>query len=324
LKYIIQRFLLFILLEAFVFSLLLFVSANSDLAALILSRIDDNINADLVTGKGKLIHTDLRFSDIENYRDVDILIVGSSVSYTSFDTRVFERYGYKTFNMATAAQTPINSYYLLRMYINHLNPKLIVMECFWNQFAMPVESTIDLIGNAPMSKDIMEMTFAASHISTINALIVRWLCFKDRQEIKITPGQIVKFTDHSTKKFCYISGGSTLFKGHWEPREIKMQHKDIFKPGLKYLERTINLARSKGITVILVSPPITKEMLESVANYDEIISSIEEFAFRNEVTYINFHETGIDSREGFMDQLHLNIEGAELFTEKFIHNLQEQ
>ena len=48
------------------------------------------------------------FQEVRRHEDVDIVFVGSSHAYRSFDPRFFAREGLTTFNIGTRAQTPLN------------------------------------------------------------------------------------------------------------------------------------------------------------------------------------------------------------------------
>ncbi|MFQ5607599.1 MAG: hypothetical protein ACE5GA_06610, partial [Candidatus Zixiibacteriota bacterium] len=72
-----------------------------------------------------------RFREIEGARDVDILFLGSSHSYASFDPRVFSESALSSFNMGSASQSPLNTYSLLKRYYERLNPKVVVYEVYF-------------------------------------------------------------------------------------------------------------------------------------------------------------------------------------------------
>ena len=59
------------------------------------------------TTMGNKGHLCSRIKDIRNYHDVDILFLGSSHSYRTFDTRTYEAAGYHCFNLGSSIQTPM-------------------------------------------------------------------------------------------------------------------------------------------------------------------------------------------------------------------------
>jgi len=77
---------------------------------------------------------------------VDILFLGSSHSYRGFNPQYFS--GYKTFNLGSSAQTPIQTNLLLKRYLHQLNPKTIVYEVYPISLSIDgVESSSDIIAN---------------------------------------------------------------------------------------------------------------------------------------------------------------------------------
>jgi len=301
----------------------LFILANSGLLAKVMSRADNNVNAHIIVGERKLFDTEIRLQDIENYRDVDVLLIGSSITYSGYNKMIFEKNGLNAFNLGTAAQSPMNSYFLLRKYVEKFNPELILVECFWNQFADPSESTIDLIASVPLNEEFNEMALATRHINAINAVLIKVLSFKNKPIPEISMGEDIDFFNDGEKIFTYVSGGFRRMYGIWEPKELDLQTKEFYKPGLEYLKRIADLTCEREIEMILVSPPVSKEIINSLANYDEIIKEINTFADRIGIRYLNFHNLDLVSSNVFYDQLHLNHVGAEVFTEALFEKLTE-
>ena len=69
----------------------------------------------------------LRFNEVRLYENLDILFIGSSHAYRTFDPRFFNSMGLRTFNLGSTAQTPLNTYYLLKIYAKSLNPIAFVI-----------------------------------------------------------------------------------------------------------------------------------------------------------------------------------------------------
>ena len=65
---------------------------------------------------------------------VDVLILGSSHAYRGFDVRIFGEAGYKTFNLGSSSQSPIQTYLLLKRYLDLLKPKLVIYEVYPTTF----------------------------------------------------------------------------------------------------------------------------------------------------------------------------------------------
>ncbi len=117
-------------------------------------------------------HIALRFEELRSVRDIDVLFIGSSHSLRTFDPRYFERQGIRAFNLGTANQTPLNTYYLLRRYLPQLNPRVVVIEAYWETLAINgVEGTIFITGNRGPGWDTWGMALATRHPMALNAQI---------------------------------------------------------------------------------------------------------------------------------------------------------
>lgn len=121
----------------------------------------------------------------------------------------------------------------------------------------------------------------------------------------------------------YPTGFEPPAKIVWDNHLEDMQHqypkgyKFIIDPlRSKYLKKTIDLAKSKGITVILYESPVLKESLSSVVNRDEVIMEIKKIAENAGVTYKQFDDLPLsNSRDFFISSLNLNTKGIKIFND---------
>src|SRR5690606_10648065 len=117
-------------------------------------------------------HLNTRVKEIPNYKNVDILILGSSHAYRGFDTRIFKRNGIKAFNLGSSSQSPIQSHVLLSQYLDDLNPKLIVLEVYVGTLEIDgVESSLDLAANNKMDWNYIKTLPDLKNIKSINSAI---------------------------------------------------------------------------------------------------------------------------------------------------------
>src|SRR5690554_449999 len=114
-------------------------------------------------------HLNTRIKEIPNYKDIDILILGSSHAYRGFDTRVFKKHGINAFNLGSSAQSPIQTYILLNQYLDELNPKLVVLEVYAGVLELDgVESSLDLAANNKMDKYYYQTLKDIRNLQTYN------------------------------------------------------------------------------------------------------------------------------------------------------------
>ena len=103
-------------------------------------------------------HLFSRTKEIPNYKNPDVLFLGSSHAYRGFDPRVFDQAGIASFNLGSSSQT--------------LQPKFIVFDVFPIVFQLDgIESTADLISCDHIDASICKMAFKSGNVKVINTLI---------------------------------------------------------------------------------------------------------------------------------------------------------
>jgi hypothetical protein len=261
---------------------------------------------------GSYGHLYSRISDIKNYNNVDILILGSSHAYRGFDTRIFSKNGYKTFNLGSSAQTPIQTKAFLDRYLDKLNPKLIIYEVYPNTFALDgVESSLDIIANDKNDFHSLEMAFKINNIKTYNTLVYGFICD--------LLGSNTSFSEPSIKgDDNYISGGFVEKKlSFYQPKDFKKEKLLLRDSQLESFSKIVQLLKTKKIKLILVYAPIPK------VNYYRVINSkYFDSIMRKHATYYNFNELiSLNDSLHFYDSNHLNQNGVEIFNKELIELL---
>ena len=100
-----------------------------------------------------------RLTEASRTKDVDILFLGSSHCYRTFDTRFYASRGLRTFNLGTSNQTPLQSEMLLHLYLDTLRPRMVVLEVHPDVVGNDgVESSIYLSGSLRPSVPLARMT----------------------------------------------------------------------------------------------------------------------------------------------------------------------
>lgn len=253
----------------------------------------------------------MRMKEISNYRNVDILFVGSSHCYRSFDPRFYQARGLNVFNMGSTSQSPVNSYFLLKKYLPDLNPGLVVIEVYWEVMEENgLESALDLLSNAEMSPQLIEMALAVGDFRAVNALLIRLL----------NPNyDLTGITPEIDEKDSYIEGGfverisakkSYINKS---PAKSKFNAKQIY-----FLEKTIELLQERHCTVLLASQPVPEETIEWCSNYKEAAGVLKNIAKAHNISYIDYNsKVRLDREKYYYDSHHLNQRGAEIFNSVF-------
>ncbi len=260
--------------------------------------------------------TMLTFREVVEYRDLDILFLGSSHANRSFDPRFFDRFGLRTFTLGTLSQTPLNTYYLMRDHLDRLDPKLVVYEVYWGVLSMGGgESAIDLLGNAPLTGNMVRMALATRNARVFNTLARKVL---DRNAPPLEEVVPTLRRDDTYRGRGYVER-SLDSEGS---RRFPQDRIDLERRQLRYLERGIRFVREAGAEVVLVVQPLPKETIAAIGNYNEIDRTLRALAAQNEIAYIDFNESlQLDSHRFFFDFHHLNQRGVEVFLPRLYDEL---
>lgn len=260
-------------------------------------------------------HLYSRLSEVKNYGDVDILFLGSSHAYRGFDTRVFQKNGYKSFNLGSSSQTPAQTKVLLNRYFERLNPKLVIYEVYPTIFTLDgVESSLDIIANDKNDSESLKMALKINNIKTYNTLVYAFM--------NDLFGFNKSFSESAVKgSDKYVPGGYVEKEiGFYQPSELEKKEISILDYQLENFSEIVQLVENKNIELILVYAPIPKVNYDSYVHtgyFDSLMSRYSE--------YYNFNEIiSLDDSLHFQDSHHLNQNGVNLFNEKLIEILNQK
>ena len=254
-------------------------------------------------------HTLTRFRQAKRVSNVDIVFLGSSHAYRGFDVRLFEKAGYKVFNLGSGSQTPLQTKVLIDRYLDDMNPKTIVYEVNLVDFSSDgVEGSLDLISNDYINLKTVSMAFEINHLKTYNTLIygIIYQIFGLNSKC-IEP--IKKNGD------TYINGGYVEKKIKYYKGNYKRIRGDVINPQqLKAFDQIVKKIKDKHIHLILVQAPVTSGYYNSLSHasqFDSLMRIYDNYVDYNEVLKMN------DTLD-FFDAHHLNQHGVEKFNKVFI------
>lgn len=263
---------------------------------------------------GSYGHMHSRLAEIKNYSDVDILFLGSSHAYRGFDTRTFLNDGYKSFNLGSSSQTPLQTKVLIKRYLKNLNPKLVIYEVFPTTFSIDgVESTLDIIANDVNDSLSLKLVLENNNIKSYNTLIYGYM--QDFMGLnKSFSEPIIKGKDK------YISGGFVEKElSFYKPIEFETKEISLRNNQLESFSEIVQILKNQNIELILVYAPIPSVNYNRFSNnyyFDSIMSSYSIYYNFNEILSLN------DSLH-FYDSHHLNQNGVDIFNKKLIEILDE-
>jgi hypothetical protein len=286
------------------------------LAALASPRLQANIMkiSNIPLGFGQN-HIALRFKELQDVRDIDILFIGSSHSLRTFDPRYFESLGIRAFNLGTSSQTPLNTYFLLQHYLSQLKPRLVVVESYWETLAINgVEGTIFITGNRGPSWDTLRMALATRDPMALHAQVSSPIerVLRRTPEIRLHPAEV------------YTSGGylerwDSNTEGPRRPRDIPLDGTQ-----LTYLSRSLTLLRDRQVKTLLTWAPVTSSHRHATTNLEEIRTRMMELSETHDVPFVDLQErVALDDHLDFFDDNHLNQRGVDKVMPVFVRVLRE-
>lgn len=255
--------------------------------------------------------TYVRLQEINNYKNIDILFLGSSRAYSTFDVRTYENIGYTVFNLGTSGQTPIQTKILLDRYLALLNPKMIIYEVSPGTFASDgIESATDIMANGRFDSHSFKMVLKLKHLKVINSFIYR--CYVELFNKKPN----VVGLNINEKGRVYIKGGYVeVNQMEYNPL---IRANNIYSTELNDMqfEEIIGLLKETNTKLILVQVPYVKKVYELYDN-NQFNANIAQFA---EYHDFNLHEEMVDLKY-FRDNTHLNMYGVKVFNKSLIKQL---
>ena len=216
--------------------------------ALFLKKLPRNLDYQL----GLWGHMLTRTREARQTRDVDILFLGSSHAYRSFDPRLFAQAGFKTFNLGSSQQSHLQTRVLLQRYLRQLNPKIVFYEVYPAVFAVDgVESALDLIANDRNDRHSFRMALVIRHLKVYHVLLFGF--FRDFFHLN-DPVQEPLRRGPDT----YIPGGFVHRKiSYFTPSSRKSSPK-FWRPRpdqTAAFEENLRLLRAHGCRIILIQAP---------------------------------------------------------------------
>lgn len=300
LNFFFKKILLFIPFLIITYSIFIIISVN-----LPFKLLESNINYE----RGSYGHLYSRVNEIRDYKNIDILFLGSSRAYRGFDTRIFKNHGLKTFNLGSSGQTFIQTNVLLKRYLKQLNPKTIILEVSPLNFSLDgVESSLDLISNDENDILTLKKLIKWDNIKTINTAIYGF--YND----KIIKSNYIE--KRKKESDFYISGGfvEKELAFYKEEKKFEKQKITLNNNQLKEFRECIDIINANKIELKLVQAPITKSRYNSylgIREFDKLMSSYSDYYNFNNLLQLN------DSLH-FYDSDHLNQNGVALFNKKLI------
>lgn len=300
----------FIFSSFFCFSIYLIVIAL--LSGIDLKKAQLPIN--LKTVRGERGHQFSRLSEVKYFKNIDILILGSSNAYRGFDPRIFKQNGFTIFNLGSSAQTPNQTDFLINKYLNQLNPKVVIYAI--SPIALEidgVESMLDLISNETLDEQILFSTLSYKKVLLLNSFLYQLF----RKVFRLD----VNYTEYYSKDLdTYISGGYVQrVVTPFNTKDYESKKRRLNAELLTKFSNVCSLVTKRGLKLVLIQTPVHNLKFDDDFDLTDFTSIMSDFEVNLDYSNDNrFHSDSL-----FMDNVHLNQNGVDLFNPILIDSLKK-
>lgn len=250
-----------------------------------------------------------RFREFDPKRRYDVVIIGSSHAYRGYDPYVFTQRGHTAFNLGSSAQTPLNSYWLVKEYLDSANTRLLVLDVYEGVLqGTGLESTADLSQNQTSDAAALGMAWDLRDVRGLNMIALR----------NLAQHSSPFYTDPAYAGLGFVPKPDSVKTDAPPPPDEPV----VLKPRLQhFLEQTVALCRERGIPVVVSSHYARRDRRGSA---HAVLAAYMAQALRGTgIPYVDFTEApGIEDRNWFLDHNHLNATGARIFTEQLADSLE--
>ena len=264
-----------------------------------------------VTRMGEEGHLNSRVKDIRNYHDVDILFLGSSHCYRTFDTRFYAAHGFTSFNLGSSNQTPVQTYVLLSRYLDSLNPKQVIFEVHPDIMRNDgVESAVNLLCNTPLTLQSTRMAFSLCNMKVFNT----WLYSLYSQKVC---HRLERFHEDTViRAYRYIPGGyCEVDTNEFVRKRYPKTTLTIAPRQLRALQQCIQLFRDRDIPYTLVEIQDAYQLRSTFTNhpwFEQQMSALGPYHYEILPLVDTIH---------FFNSNHLDKPGIELYNQHLLTSL---
>lgn len=258
-----------------------------------------------------------RWQEWEKTPEANLLIAGSSHAYRSFHTPWLKEQGISCFNWGSTAQTPLNTYFLLRQLdLSGKNTKWVVMDVFYRLMLdnKGLESCFDLNTNVPYRQGFWEMNFRTGDPTAINHRIATLmdqiffpLAFKKQRSGPPDHYLGLGYVEHRSEP---ETDSSEMLKIIRSSRGISVSEKQF-----EYLKKCTQMLQSNGIKVIWCGQPLPPELVQNDPHFPVIQKRFMSLADSLQVPYWDMSLRGKEF--SFFDWHHLDASSALRYSAEF-------
>ncbi|WP_028295718.1 hypothetical protein [Olivibacter sitiensis] len=264
-----------------------------------------------------------RLAEADTTRQVDVLILGSSLAYRNYDTRVFDSVGYKVFTLGTSSQKPSTTYILAKRYVNQMKPRLVILDV--NPLLLlrdrPID-VVDILLNSSSSIYDLELIWRETSVMSINAFLLKSLGLTHSEIIEKKEQRNTINGDEYIKGGYVFTDTTNITNTFGLNKELIAQKPTNLQ--MRSLSCLIDYLETQNINFLLVQSPFNSSVLDFLHLDREKAIQMGENYFAHLGHYVDANNKLDFPKTSFRDVLHLNGKGAEQFSEFLLPIVKEQ
>ncbi len=275
-------------------------------------------------------HSGLRLAEADTAVAPQLLFIGSSHCYRTFDTRCFDTAGIRCFNLGSSNQTPRQSLALLQRYLDRWHPRLVLFEVHPDIMENSGdEAACDLLSNTRLDRPMLTMALRQCNLRVFNTMVCaaidQWLHGgvvlpqKNVLSVATSAGDT-----NVVAGFHYVRGGFVELPPFcYRPKPLPTTVIQPRSDQLAALADCLQLLNQKGVPYLLIEVPSTRQRYASYSNHADFERVMIELAGQGRGTggatvapkYINLNDDPylrirLDDTVAFFDDDHLNQLGV--------------
>lgn len=247
---------------------------------------------------------------------IDVMFFGSSRAHCTIDHGyLWNQYGIAGFTLSAGSQKLDSTYYCLQEALQHQHPKAVFVEVSQVNVGEIKNGEIDVYRN------YLGMKFSKSSLAFADYLGENMEMSREEKEELYTRFPIIHSRYRELEKTDFVDDISFMrgYRGSFEVESFDMpieteQKMEISADNREYIEKIINLAKKRNVSLVLFASPYAVNEEEQMR-----LNMVAEIAEEHDISFINFNhlyqEVGIDFSSDFRDSGHVNNAGALKVTE---------
>ena len=245
---------------------------------------------------------------------VDVLILGSSHAFENFNTgTLWDEYGIASFSLCGSVQPMWNTYYYLKEALKTQTPRLIILEGYCTTFTKKYSDDSRIIKNnfgLRFSPDKIKSLTVSTNKHRWPEFFLEYIHYHSRYK-EINKSDFLKNQGHPLYE-DWKGFGCNMQTTAMNPVEVSdiSERAELSQKTDKYYKAVIELAKNKGIPIIVVISPYAGITEKHQAYYNKASDIAEDY----NVPFMNcnllYDDIGLDLSTDVADKEHLNYKGT--------------